>query len=183
MQVGHLGGNKGATTRELGRVAKIWVDPKSNEAYIATAISTSVSRDRRRHRQMKRYWRLRQQADDTNLGRMIPRRPAQQFRTRCTASSARSTTSLCMRPPGSPAGVQARHLREGGVLRQEHKGAARRASLSPRTRSSAFIIWPRPERAVALIVRETLGRSLFGTRTPARHSNGVHTGIGFEGDI
>src|SRR5262252_10497830 len=36
MQVGHLGGNKGSNDLEnFGRVAKIWVDPKTNEAYIA----------------------------------------------------------------------------------------------------------------------------------------------------
>jgi DNA-binding beta-propeller fold protein YncE len=44
MQVGKLGTNTAATTRNFGRVAKIWVDPKTNEAYVADGYKNKRSR-------------------------------------------------------------------------------------------------------------------------------------------
>ena len=84
MQVGHLGGNKGSNDLEnFGRVAKIWVDPKTNEAYIADGYGNKrvavLDADTGK---MKRYWgAYGNRPDDTDLGRYDPDAPpAKQFR-------------------------------------------------------------------------------------------------------
>jgi len=84
MQVGHFGGNKGSNDLEnFGRVAKIWVDPKTNEAYIADGYGNKrvavLDADTGK---MKRYWgAYGNRPDDTDLGRYNPDAPpAQQFR-------------------------------------------------------------------------------------------------------
>jgi DNA-binding beta-propeller fold protein YncE len=58
MQVGHLGGNKGSNDLEnFGRVAKIWVDPSTNEAYIADGyLNKRVAVIDADTGVMKRYW-------------------------------------------------------------------------------------------------------------------------------
>jgi DNA-binding beta-propeller fold protein YncE len=58
MQVGRLGGNAGSNDADnFGRVAKIWVDPKTNEAYIADGYQNRrvavIDADTGK---MKRYW-------------------------------------------------------------------------------------------------------------------------------
>src|SRR5580765_254376 len=84
MQVGRLGGNKGSNDREnFGRVAKIWVDAKTNEAYIADGYGNKrvavLDADTGK---MKRYWgAYGNRPDDTDLGKYNPDAPpAQQFR-------------------------------------------------------------------------------------------------------
>jgi hypothetical protein len=84
MQVGHFGGNAGSNNLEnFGRVAKIWVDPKTNEAYIADGYGNKrvavIDADTGK---MKRYWgAYGNRPDDTNLGPYDPGAPpAQQFR-------------------------------------------------------------------------------------------------------
>jgi DNA-binding beta-propeller fold protein YncE len=84
MQVGHLGGNKGSNdTENFGRVAKIWVDPKTNEAYIADGYGNKrvavLDADTGK---MKRFWgAYGNKPDDTDLGPYNPDAPpAQQFR-------------------------------------------------------------------------------------------------------
>ena len=65
MQVGRFGKSGGSNDPEnFGRVAKIWVDPKTNEAYIADGYRQQARRGaRRRHRQDEALLgRLRQQA-------------------------------------------------------------------------------------------------------------------------
>ncbi|HKV05025.1 MAG TPA: hypothetical protein VJO53_07960 [Candidatus Acidoferrales bacterium] len=83
-QYGHEGKNGGSNDQEnFGRVAKIFVDPKANEAYISDGYLN--------HRvvvldadtgKFKRYWgAYGHKPDDTNLGRYNPDAPpAQQFR-------------------------------------------------------------------------------------------------------
>src|SRR5690349_3575902 len=58
MQVGRYGGNKGSNDLEnFGRVAKIWVDPKTNEAYIADGyLNRRVAVLDADTGKMKRYW-------------------------------------------------------------------------------------------------------------------------------
>jgi hypothetical protein len=84
MQVGHFGGNKGSNDAEnFGRPAKIWVDPKTNEAYIADGyLNKRVAVIDADTGQMKRFWgAYGNKPDDTNLGPYNPSAPpAQQFR-------------------------------------------------------------------------------------------------------
>src|ERR1700730_13667018 len=84
MQVGHFGGNKGSNDAEnFGRPAKIWVDPKTNEAYIADGyLNKRVAVIDADTGQMKRFWgAYGNKPEDTNLGPYNPPAPpAQQFR-------------------------------------------------------------------------------------------------------
>ncbi len=84
MQVGNLGKNAGSNNQEnFGRVAKIWIDPKANEAYIADGYQNKrvavIDADSGK---MKRYWgAYGNKPDDTNLGPYDPSAPlSQQFR-------------------------------------------------------------------------------------------------------
>ena len=84
LQVGHFGKNGGSNDQEnFGRVAKIWVDPKANEAYIADGyLNKRVAVIDADTGVMKRYWgAYGNRPDDTNLGPYDPKAPpAQQFR-------------------------------------------------------------------------------------------------------
>jgi DNA-binding beta-propeller fold protein YncE len=84
LQVGHYGKSGGSNDLEnFGRVAKIWVDPKTNEAYIADGYGNKrvavLDADTGK---MKRYWgAYGNKPDDTNLGPYDPKAPpAPQFR-------------------------------------------------------------------------------------------------------
>jgi DNA-binding beta-propeller fold protein YncE len=84
MQVGGLGKNAGSNDLEnFGRVAKIWVDPQTNEAYVADGyLNKRVAVLDADTGKMKRYWgAYGNKPDDTNLGPYDPKAPpAQQFR-------------------------------------------------------------------------------------------------------
>ena len=84
MQVGGLGKNAGSNDLEnFGRVAKIWVDPMTNEAYIADGyLNKRVAVIDADTGKMKRYWgAYGNRPDDTKLGNYDPKAPpAQQFR-------------------------------------------------------------------------------------------------------
>jgi DNA-binding beta-propeller fold protein YncE len=103
MQVGHLGGNKGSNDAEnFGRVAKIWVDPKSNEAYIADGyLNKRVAVIDADTGKMKRFWgAYGNKPDDTNLGPYDPKAaPAQQFRNpvHCIEKSVDDLVYVCDR--------------------------------------------------------------------------------------
>jgi DNA-binding beta-propeller fold protein YncE len=84
MQVGHLGKSGGSNDLEnFGRVAKIFVDAKTNEAYVADGYGNRrvavIDADTGK---IKRYWgAYGNKPDDTNLGPYDPKAPvAQQFR-------------------------------------------------------------------------------------------------------
>src|SRR5262245_58889631 len=84
LQVGHFGTNGGSNDPEnFGRPAKIWVDAKTNEAYVADGYRNKrvavIDADTGK---MKRYWgAYGNKPDDTNLGPYDPgATPAQQFR-------------------------------------------------------------------------------------------------------
>ena len=84
LQVGKYGNNKGSNDLEnFGRVAKIFVDPKTNEAFVADGYQNKrvavLDADTGK---MKRYWgAYGNKPDDSNLGPYNPDAPpAQQFR-------------------------------------------------------------------------------------------------------
>jgi len=84
MQLGKLGGNKGSNDPDnFGRVAKIWVDPKTNEAYVADGYKNKrvavLDADTGK---MKRYWgAYGNKPDDADLGKYDPGAPLpKQFR-------------------------------------------------------------------------------------------------------
>jgi DNA-binding beta-propeller fold protein YncE len=83
-QYGHKGKTAGSNdTENFGRVAKIFVDPKANEAYIADGyLNKRVAVIDADTGKFKRYWgAYGNKPDDTNLGRYNPNAPpAQQFR-------------------------------------------------------------------------------------------------------
>ena len=84
-QFGHKGKNGGSNdTENFGRVAKIFIDPKANEAYIADGyLNKRVAVIDADTGKFKRYWgAYGNKPDDANLGRYDPDAPpAQQFRT------------------------------------------------------------------------------------------------------
>ncbi|HEY9434128.1 MAG TPA: hypothetical protein VI260_21930 [Blastocatellia bacterium] len=84
-QFGHKGKNAGSNdTENFGRAAKIFVDPKANEAYIADGyLNKRVAVIDADTGKFKRYWgAYGNKPDDANLGRYNPDAPpAQQFRT------------------------------------------------------------------------------------------------------
>lgn len=83
-QYGAHGKNAGSNDpTHFGRVAKIWIDPKANEAYIADGyLNKRVAVLDVDSGKMKRYWgAYGNKPDDTNLGPYDPKAPpAQQFR-------------------------------------------------------------------------------------------------------
>ena len=104
MQLGHPGQSKGSNdTENFGRVAKIFVDPKANEAYIADGYGNKrvavLDADTGK---FKRYWgAYGHKPDDANLGRYDPEAPpAQQFRTpvHCADLSNDGLVYVCDRP-------------------------------------------------------------------------------------
>src|SRR4030095_11553667 len=104
MQVGGLGKNAGSNDLEnFGRVAKIWVDPQTNEAYIADGyVNKRVAVIDADSGKMKRYWgAYGNKPDDTNLGRYDPAAPpAKQFRNtvHCADLSNDGLLYVCDRP-------------------------------------------------------------------------------------
>ncbi len=84
LQMGRLGGNKGSNDPDnFGRVAKIWVDQKTNEAYVADGYKNKrvavLDADTGK---MKRYWgAYGNKPDDADLGKYDPAAPLpKQFR-------------------------------------------------------------------------------------------------------
>jgi DNA-binding beta-propeller fold protein YncE len=85
MQVGKPGAGRGSNhATSFGRVAKIWVDPKANEAYVADGYGNRrvavLDADTGK---MKRYWgAYGNKPDDAGLGKYDPAAPLpKQFRT------------------------------------------------------------------------------------------------------
>lgn len=104
MQVGRQGKNSGSHDLEnFGRVAKIFVDPGSNEAYIADGYGNRrvvvIDADTG---EFKRYWgAYGNKPDDTNPGPYAPAAPpARQFRTpvHCAELSNDGLLYVCDRP-------------------------------------------------------------------------------------
>jgi hypothetical protein len=103
-QYGRKGQNKGSNdTQNFGRVAKIFVDARANEAYIADGYGNRrvVVLDADTGK-FKRYWgAYGNTPDDTDIGRYDPKAPpAQQFRTpvHCADLSNDGLLYVCDRP-------------------------------------------------------------------------------------
>ncbi len=103
-QYGQFGKSGGSNdTLNFGRVAKIFVDPKANEAYLADGYGNKrvavIDADTGA---FKRYWgAYGNKPDDTNLGPYDPDAPpAQQFRTpvHCSDLSVDGLVYVCDRP-------------------------------------------------------------------------------------
>jgi hypothetical protein len=103
MQVGKLGGNAGSNDPDnFGRVAKIWVDPKTNEAYVADGYKNKrvavLDADTGK---MKRYWgAYGNKPDDADLGKYDPAAPPpKQFRNpvHCVERSVDGLIYVCDR--------------------------------------------------------------------------------------
>jgi hypothetical protein len=103
-QYGKSGQNKGSNDPEnFGRPAKIFIDPKANEAYIADGYGNKrvvvVDGDTGK---FKRFWgAYGNKPDDTNLGAYNPEAPpAQQFRNpvHCSDMSNDGLVYVCDRP-------------------------------------------------------------------------------------
>jgi DNA-binding beta-propeller fold protein YncE len=103
MQVGGLGKNAGSNDQEnFGRVAKIWVDPKTNEAFVADGyLNKRVAVLDADTGKMKRYWgAYGNKPDDANLGPYDPKaEPAKQFRNpvHCVERSVDDLLYVCDR--------------------------------------------------------------------------------------
>ncbi len=103
MQVGHPGQNGGSNDpNNFGRVAKIWVDPTTNEAYVADGyLNKRVAVLDADTGQMKRYWgAYGNRPDDADLGPYDPAQPpAQQFRNpvHCVERSVDNLIYVCDR--------------------------------------------------------------------------------------
>ena len=84
LQVGRMGLKTGSQDPEnFGRVAKVWVDPKTNEAYVADGYRNKrVAVLDAETGKMKRYWgAYGNKPDDADLGKYDPAAPApKQFR-------------------------------------------------------------------------------------------------------
>ena len=103
LQVGRSGGNAGSNdTENFGRVAKIFVDAKDNEAYIADGyLNKRVVVLDAETGAFNRFWgAYGNTPDDTDLGRYDPNaEPAQQFRTpvHCAELSLDGLVYVCDR--------------------------------------------------------------------------------------
>ncbi|HET6897382.1 MAG TPA: hypothetical protein VFK70_03500 [Vicinamibacteria bacterium] len=104
MQFGHAGKSTGSNdTENFGQVAKIFVDPKANEAYVADGYGNKrvavIDADTGK---FKRYWgAYGHKPDDTDLGKYDPEAPpAPQFRTpvHCAELANDGLVYVCDRP-------------------------------------------------------------------------------------
>jgi DNA-binding beta-propeller fold protein YncE len=104
MQFGHAGKSTGSNdTENFGQVAKIFVDPKANEAYVADGYGNRrvavIDADTGK---FKRYWgAYGHKPDDTDIGKYDPEAPpAQQFRTpvHCAELANDGLVYVCDRP-------------------------------------------------------------------------------------
>ena len=104
MQFGHAGKSSGSNdTENFGQVAKIFVDPKANEAYVADGYGNKrvavIDADTGK---FKRYWgAYGNKPDDTDLGKYDPEAPpAPQFRTpvHCAELANDGLVYVCDRP-------------------------------------------------------------------------------------
>ena len=104
LQLGKPGGNAGSNDmNNFGRVAKIFIDAKSNEAYVADGyLNKRVAVLDADSGKIKRYWgAYGNKPDDTPLGNYNPEAPlAQQFRNpvHCAMLAVDGLVYVCDRP-------------------------------------------------------------------------------------
>jgi hypothetical protein len=125
--VSKFGGNSNDNT-SFGRVAKIFVDPKENEAFISDGyLNKRVVVLDADTGAFKRYWgAYGNKPDDTNLGPLQPRRAARAAvpQPRALRRAVGGSPALRLRPRQRPhPGVHARRqVPQGSVHRQEEPG-------------------------------------------------------------
>ena len=150
MPIGKPGASKGSNDVEnLGLPAKIFVDPKTNELYVADGYGNKrvivFDADTGKY---KRHWgAYGNKPDDTNLGPYRPDAPpAQQFRNpvHCAELSVDGLLYVCDRVNDRIQVFKTgRDLRQGSLHREEYAAATVPCgtSRSPRTRSRSTCIW------------------------------------------
>jgi DNA-binding beta-propeller fold protein YncE len=165
MQVGHMGMNGGSNDPEnFGRVAKIWVDPQSNEAYVADGyLNKRVAVLDADTGKMKRYWgAYGNKPDDTDLGPYDPAaEPAKQFRNpvHCVERSVDNLIYVCDRQANriqvfKPDGT---FVREAQFARQTlASGSAWDLAFSRDPQQKFIFLADGTNEKVRVIVRETL---------------------------
>ena len=186
MQVGRSGKNAGSNDLEnFWRVAKIWVDPKTNEAYIADGYGNKrvavLDADTGK---MKRYWgAYGNKPDDADLGKYDPKAPpAQQFRNpvHCVERSHDGLVYVCDR-----AGDRVQVFQPDGKFVKEQfyaketlaSGSAWDITFSKDPQQKFMFLADGQNEKVRIIVRETLEEiSNFGDggRQPGQFY-GVHS--------
>ncbi len=165
LQVGKLGGNKGSNDPDnFGRVAKIWVDPKANEAYVADGYKNKrVAVLDAETGKMKRFWgAYGNKPDDADLGKYDPAAaPPQQFRNpvHCVERSGDGLVYVCDR--------QANRIQvfrpDGTFVREAHfaratlgSGSAWDLAFSKDSGQKYIYLADGTNEVVRVIVRETL---------------------------
>jgi hypothetical protein len=203
MQMGKYGASKGSNDPDnFGRVAKIWVDPKTNEAYVADGYKNKriavLDADTGK---MKRYWgAYGNKPSDADLGKFDPAAaPPQQFRNpvHCVERSVDNLVYVCDR--------QANRLQvfkpDGTFVREAHfaketlaSGAVWDIAFSRDPQQKFIFLADGTNEKVRIVVRETLqeitnfgdgGRQpgqFYGVHTIATDSKGnIYTTETYEG--
>jgi DNA-binding beta-propeller fold protein YncE len=186
MQVGQLGKGAGSNNLEhFGRVAKIWVDPKTNEAYLADGyVNKRVAVIDADTGKMKRYWgAYGNKPDDADLGKFDPNAPPpRQFRNpvHCVERSNDGLVYVCDRQANRVQVFQP----DGTFVKEAHyakntlgSGSAWDLAFSRDPQQRFIFLADGTNEKVRIIVRETLEEiSNFGDggRQPGQFY-GVHS--------
>lgn len=165
MQMGKHKGNKGSNdTENFGRVAKIWVDPKTNEAYVADGYKNKrVAVLDADTGVMKRYWgAYGNKPDDGDLGKYDPSAaPPKQFRNpvHCVERSNDGMVYVCDRQANrvqvfNPDGT---FIKEAHFARQTlASGSAWDIAFSKDPQQRFIFLADGTNEKIRVIVRETM---------------------------
>ena len=165
MQMGKHKGNKGSNdTENFGRVAKIWVDPKTNEAYVADGYKNKrVAVLDADTGVMKRYWgAYGNKPDDGDLGKYDPSAaPPKQFRNpvHCVERSNDGMVYVCDRQANrvqvfKPDGT---FIKEAHFARQTlASGSAWDLAFSKDPKQRFIFLSDGTNEKIRVIVRETM---------------------------
>ena len=203
MQMGKHKGNKGSNdTENFGRVAKIWVDPKTNEAYVADGYKNKrVAVLDADTGVMKRYWgAYGNKPDDADLGKYDPSvAPPKQFRNpvHCVERSHDGMVYVCDRQANriqvfKPDGT---YVKEAHFARQTlGSGSTWDLAFSKDPQQRFIFLADGTNEKIRVIVRETMmeltnfgdgGRQpgqFFGVHSIATDSKGnIYTTETYEG--
>jgi DNA-binding beta-propeller fold protein YncE len=203
MQMGKYKGNNGSNDlQNFGRVAKIWVDPKTNEAYVADGYKNKrVAVLDADTGVMKRYWgAYGNKPDDADLGKYDPMAaPPKQFRNpvHCVERSVDDLIYVCDRQANriqvfKPDGT---YVKEAHFARQTlGSGSAWDLAFSKDPQQRFIFLADGTNEKIRVIVRETMmeltnfgdgGRQpgqFFGVHSIATDSKGnIYTTETYEG--
>ena len=165
MQAGKFGMSGGSNDSEnFGRVAKIWVDPKTNEAYIADGYGNKrvavIDADTGK---MKRFWgAYGNKPDDAKMGPYDPKaEPAQQFRNpvHCVERSNDGLVYVCDRANNrlQVFTAEGKFVKEGIFARNTLGSGSAWDIAFTRDPEQRFILMADGQNSrVRIIVRETL---------------------------